>query len=101
MICLPPGMGSRIVEKGKRNPLVKRVHSLYRMFSCVSDPIFQALTRWEQQRGTPPVSSVLEQHYYWAIRYHFFLGYRQYLQSPSQKQAASAEFRVGRQRVPD
>ena len=101
MIELHPELRSRFVENGKRTRILKRVHSLYRMFSCVSDPVFQAVTRWEQQRGTPPVSSVLEQHYYWAIRYHFFLGYRQYLQSSSQKQAASAEFRVGRQRVPD
>ena len=25
-----------------------------------------------------PVTPVLDKHYFWALRYHFFLGYRRY-----------------------
>jgi hypothetical protein len=63
----------QFVENGKRTRLLKRIHSLYRMFSFLSDPIYRALMRWERHIGAPPVTAVLNQHYYWAIRYHFFL----------------------------
>jgi hypothetical protein len=91
----------QFVENGKRTKLLKRIHSLYRMFSFLSDPFYRALVRWEGQIGTPPVTFVLDQHYYWAIRYHFFLGYRHYTQHSGNRQAAEAGFRLGRQRVPD
>jgi hypothetical protein len=37
-----------------------------------------ALARWEERRGCGQVSPLLDRHYYWALRYHFFLGYNQY-----------------------
>jgi len=101
MLELHPELRSQFVENGKRTRLLKRVHTLYRMFSFVSDPFIRTFMRWEQQRGTSPVTTLLDQHYYWAIRYHFFLGYRQYVQRTGPRQAAEADFRLGRQRVPD
>ena len=101
MLELHPELRHQFVENGKRTRLLKRIHSLYRMFSFLSDPFYRALVRWESQIGTPPVTAVLDQHYYWAIRYHFFLGYRQYTQHFGNRQTAESDFRLGRQRVPD
>jgi len=101
MLELHPELRHQFVENGKRTRLLKRIHSLYRMFSFLSNPFYKALVRWEGQIGTPPVTAILDQHYYWAIRYHFFLGYRQYTQHSGNKKAAEADFRLGRQRVPD
>ena len=101
MLELHPELRHQFVENGKRTRLLKRIHSLYRMFSFLSDPFYRALVRWEGQIGTLPVTAILDQHYYWAIRYHFFLGYRQFTQHSSNKKAAEADFRLGRQRVPD
>ena len=42
-------------------------------------PVLPGYTRWEERRGTGNVTAVLDQHYYWAIRYHFFVGYRAFL----------------------
>ena len=101
MLDLHPELRHQFVENGRRTRLLKRVHSLYRMFSFISDPIYRALMRWERHIGATPVTAILDQHYYWAIRYHFFLGYRQYLLRSRPGQAADAGFRMGRQRVPD
>ena len=78
MIELHPELRSRFVEGGKRTRLLKRVHGLYRVFSTAARPLTGALARWEERRGCGQVSPVLDTHYYWALRYHFFLGYRQY-----------------------
>ena len=32
-------------------------------------------------RGSGNVNPMLNQHYYWAIRYNFFLGYREYVRA--------------------
>jgi hypothetical protein len=101
MLDLHPELRPQFVENGKRTRFLKRIHSLYRMFSFVSNPLYRGLVHWEQKGGTPPVTAILDQHYYWAIRYHFFVGYRQYTQGSGSRQAAEADFRLGRQRVPD
>ena len=101
MLELHPELRHQFVENGKRTRLLKRIHSLYRMFSFLSDPFYRALVRWEGRIGTLPVTAILDQHYYWAIRYHFFLGYRQYTQYSGNKKAAEGDFRLGRHRVPD
>ena len=93
MIELHPELRHQFVENGKRTRLLKRIHPLYRMFSFLSDPFYQALMRWERQRGNPPVSPLLNHYYYWAIRYHFFLGYRQYVQFSGPGQTADAYVR--------
>lgn len=78
MIELHPELRGRFVENGKRTQLLKRFHHLYRIFSSAANPITQGLVRWEERRGSGRVSPMLDMHYYWALRYHFFLGYRQY-----------------------
>jgi glycosyltransferase involved in cell wall biosynthesis len=78
MIELHPELQHRFVENGKRTRLLKRIHVLYKMFSTVAKPFSKAVGRWEEQRGTGRVSPVLDLHYYWAVRYHFFLGYSHY-----------------------
>jgi len=78
LIDLHPELKGRFVENGRRTRLLKRFHVLYRMFTLGSQPISRLIARWEEQRGSGPVTPVLDQHYYWAVRYHFFLGYRQY-----------------------
>ena len=78
LIELHPELKPRFVESGKRTRLLKRFHVLYRMFTFTSQPVARIMTRWEERRGNGPVMPVLDRHYYWALRYHFFLGYRQY-----------------------
>src|SRR5215467_15608743 len=78
LIELHPELKTRFVEKGRRTRLLKQFHVLYRMFTFTSQPLSRLVTRWEESRGTGPVTPLLDRHYYWALRYHFFLGYRQY-----------------------
>lgn len=83
LIELHPELRGRFVENGKRTHLLKRFHSLYRLFSTAANPITKSLMRWEEHRGSGPVSPLLDMHYYWALRYHFFLGYTQYTRDAS------------------
>jgi glycosyltransferase involved in cell wall biosynthesis len=78
MIELHPELRSRFVESGKRSRVLKQFHILYRIFTFTSQPVSRLVVRWEEQRGTGPVTRLLDRHYYWALRYHFFLGYREY-----------------------
>ena len=78
LIELHPELKKRFVESGKRTRLLKRFHVLYRMFTFTSQPVSRLITEWEGRRGNGPVMMLLDHHYYWALRYHFFLGYRQY-----------------------
>jgi glycosyltransferase involved in cell wall biosynthesis len=78
LIELHPELTDRFVETGKRTRLLKRFHVLYRMFSFGSKPLSRLIARWDEKRGTGPVTPVLDRHYFWAVRYHFFLGFRQY-----------------------
>jgi hypothetical protein len=79
LIDLHPELRDRFIENGKRTRFLKRFHSLYGMFSSAADPIYRAVVRWDERRGTGSVAPVLDQHYYWAVRYNFFLGYNQYV----------------------
>jgi glycosyltransferase involved in cell wall biosynthesis len=81
LIELHPELRSRFTESGKRVRLLKRLHPGYRIFRSAFDPLCKGLVGWESRRGTGKVNPVLEQHYFWAIRYNFFLGYREYVQS--------------------
>jgi len=78
LIELHPELRMRFVENGKHTRWLKHFHFLYRVASATGEPIHRMLTRLERRRGTGPVLPLLRQHYYWAIRYHYFLGYRQY-----------------------
>lgn len=86
LIDLHPELRNRFTENGKRTRFLKRFHALYRMFVLTVDPFYRALAGWESKRGTGSVSSVLDQHYYWAVRYNFFLGYSQYVRSSAARQ---------------
>jgi hypothetical protein len=78
MIELHPELRVRFIENGRRTHLLKRIHGLYRLFSAAATPVTNLLAQWEEQRGNGRVSPVLDMHYYWALRYHFFVGYTQY-----------------------
>ncbi len=81
LLELHPELRGRFVEHGKRTGVLRRFHLLYQILSVAIRPGAKFLTRWEEKRGTGPVTPLLDQHYYWAVRYHFFLGYRQYTRS--------------------
>src|SRR5688572_29284885 len=74
MIELHPELRKRFTENGKRTGVLKRFHVFYRMMMTASIPFYKGLMEWEERRGTGKVGIALDQHYYWAIRYHFFLG---------------------------
>jgi glycosyltransferase involved in cell wall biosynthesis len=101
MIELHPELRRRFVENGKRTRLLKRIHILYQMFSSAAKPFSKAIGRWEAQRGTGPVSPVLELHYYWAVRYHFFLGYSHYVRGAQRGLNGDNVLHFPSQRVPE
>lgn len=78
LLELHPELRARFVENGRGTQVLKRFHRLYGVFAGGVRPLSKLLVRWEQGRGTGPVTPILDMHYYWAIRYHFFVGYRQY-----------------------
>jgi len=78
LIDLHPELEKRFVENGKWTRLLKPCHRLYSVSSYGIESASRWLARREARRGTGPISRVLELHYYWSIRYHFFLGYKQY-----------------------
>ena len=99
LIALHPELRVRFVENGKRTRLLKRVHNLYRLFSAMSTPVVNALGNWESQRGTGRVSAVLDTHYYWAVRYHFFRGYNHYTRDARSGSNGNGVLRFGSEPV--
>jgi len=100
MIELHPELKKRFTDQGKRTGILKRFHGFYRMLMAATDPFYKGLMGWEEKRGTGKVVAALDQHYYWAIRYNFFLGYRQYVRSTQNGQAGPV-LKPGRQSIPD
>ena len=100
MIALHPELKARFVENGKRTRFLKRFHGLYRMFTFASRPVSSLVTKWEERRGAGPVTPLLDRHYYWAVRYHFFLGYRQYNEHRRDGRHAD-RLKLTGQRIPD
>jgi len=100
LVELHPELRKRFTENGKRSHVLKRLHVGYRVLLSVFDPIFEGLIGWEMRRGTGRVNAALDQHYYWAIRYHFFLGYREYVRSAEHGHAKEAVLKPGGQRIP-
>lgn len=100
LVELHPELRKRFTENGKRTSLLKRFHGFYRMLSALSAPIYESVIRWEKHRGTGAVTKALDQHYYWAIRYHFFLGYREYSRSVETGVIAGSIQGLSRQRIP-
>ena len=101
MIELHPELRCRFVENGKRTRFLKRVHVLYQMFSVAANPLSKVLGRWEEQRGPGRVSPLLDLHYYWAVRYHFFLGYSHYNCDTRRGSNGDGVLRFRSQRVPE
>jgi glycosyltransferase involved in cell wall biosynthesis len=100
LIELHPELKKRFTENGKRTGVLKRFHVFYRMLMAASDPFYKGLMGWEERRGTGKVVAALDQHYYWAIRYHFFLGYREYVRSAHNGQTLNPVLQPGNQRIP-
>jgi glycosyltransferase involved in cell wall biosynthesis len=78
LIRLHPELKRRFVESSRIARRLKSLHSIYRWSTAVTAPAFKMLTNWEKRRGTGPLSRLMDVHYSWSIRYHFFLGYDRY-----------------------
>jgi len=100
LVDLHPELKNRFIENGKRTRLLKRFHWLYRSFLFAANPAYRAIERWDERRGAGPVSPALDQFYFWAVRYHFFLGYSQYVRYAAAGPAARSVLRNGRERIP-
>jgi GT2 family glycosyltransferase len=100
LIELHPELRKRFVEHGKRTRWLKRFHLLYHLFSMVAEPFSRLLTRLEERRGTGSVMPLLNAHYFWAVRYHFFLGYSQYIRHLRSGQDEDAVLVLGGERIP-
>jgi glycosyltransferase involved in cell wall biosynthesis len=101
LIDLHPELRKRFTESGKRTHMLKRLHMGYRVMMSVFDPVFEGLIGWEMRRGTGKVNPALDQHYYWGIRYHFFLGYREYVRSAENGRARGHVHKTGNQTIPN
>jgi hypothetical protein len=78
------------------------LHPIYRTSSNRIESVFRRLARREAERGTTgPISSLLQLHYYWSIRYHFFLGYNQYWQQVRNGHDLHKVIQFGRRSLPD
>ena len=87
LIQLHPELKYRFVESSRIARRLKGIHSLYGWTSAALSPLAKVLTSWEQSRGTAPLTWLMDAHYKWSIRYHFFLGYLRY--SKDQTHAAT------------
>jgi glycosyltransferase involved in cell wall biosynthesis len=101
MIELHPELKQRFVENGKWTRLLKHFHRLYGLFSHGTDAASRWLARREAQQGSGPVSRLLELHYFWSVRYHFFIGYTQYHRHLRNGGAPDFVLQIGRNRIPD
>ena len=102
MIELHPELKKRFTENGKRTGVLKRFHVFYRLLMTASGPIYKGLMDREERRGTGKVGAALDQHYYWAIRYHFFVGYREFVRSAQNGHTNGNSVRQpGGQRIPN
>ncbi len=84
LLLLHPELKKRFVESGRVIRRLKSFHSLYRMSAATMAPLLSLLTDWEKRRGSGRVTALMDLHYRYSVRYHFFLGYRRYLKEHSQ-----------------
>jgi glycosyltransferase involved in cell wall biosynthesis len=102
LIELHPDLEKRFVENGRWTGLLKRLHPIYRASSNGIESACRWLVRREAGRGTTgPISRLLQLHYYWSIRYHFFLGYNQYRQHALNGRTLHNVIRFGNRSLPD
>jgi glycosyltransferase involved in cell wall biosynthesis len=78
LIRLHPELKKRFVESSRIARHLKSIHSLYRWAAAALSPLVQLVTNWEKTRGTSSLTRLMDTHYCWSIRYHFFLGYHRY-----------------------
>jgi glycosyltransferase involved in cell wall biosynthesis len=78
LIRLHPELKKRFVESSRFARHLKSIHSLYGWAALAMSPFIKLLNLWENTRGTREVSGLMDAHYTWSIRYHFFLGYNHY-----------------------
>lgn len=78
LIRLHPELKTRFVESSRFARRLKSIHSLYGWATVAMSPFVKLLNLWENTRGTRPVTRLMDAHYSWSIRYHFFLGYHHY-----------------------
>jgi len=78
LIRLHPELKKRFVECSRIGRHLRSVHPLYRWSTALMAPVVKLLTDWEKTRGTRPLTNVMDVHYSWSIRYHFFLGYHRH-----------------------
>ena len=78
LIRLHPELKTRFVESSRFARHLKSVHSLYGWAASAMSPFVRMLTNWENTRGTGSLTWLMDSHYAWSIRYHFFLGYHRY-----------------------
>jgi glycosyltransferase involved in cell wall biosynthesis len=90
LIRLHPELKKRFVESGRITKRLKNLHVLYRWAAGAIEPVFRMMTNWEKTRGTGPVTRLMDMHYNWSIRYHFFLGYQRYIKDEGQAQHQTA-----------
>jgi glycosyltransferase involved in cell wall biosynthesis len=83
LIRLHPELKKRFVESSRVGRRLKSLHSLYGWAAALMDPAFTMFTKWEKSRGTAPLTRLMDVHYSWSIRYHFFVGYHRYMKDQS------------------
>jgi glycosyltransferase involved in cell wall biosynthesis len=102
LIELHPDLQKRFVENGRGTKLLKRLHPIYSASWRAIESVYHWLARREAGRGTTgPVSPLLQLHYYWSIRYHFFLGYNQYRHHAFSGHDLHNVVQFGRRSLPD
>jgi glycosyltransferase involved in cell wall biosynthesis len=100
LIELHPELEKRFVDNSRWTKLLKTFRHMYSVSSYGIESACRWLARREARRGTGPISRLLELHYYWSIRYHFFLGYRQYRHNARNGNALPNVIQFGRRKVP-
>ena len=78
LIRIHPELRKRFVESSRTGRWLKGFHWLYKWAALAMDPVFKMLTKWEKTRGSGPLSRLMDVHYRWSIRYHFFIGYHRH-----------------------
>jgi glycosyltransferase involved in cell wall biosynthesis len=99
MIELHPELRGRFTDHSTAARLLKRIHVCYRAFAITVEPLRRWVSQWEERRGTGAVNSLLDKHYQWAVRYHFFLGYNDYVRGAAGRNADPITG-LRRQRIP-
>jgi glycosyltransferase involved in cell wall biosynthesis len=87
LLVLHPELKKRFVESSRVTRHLKNFHPLYRGTTVALGPVFRAIAEWERRRGSVPVTRLMDVHYGYSVRYHFFLGYDGYTKDMGKSQA--------------